>query len=223
MKSSANLVVLVIAVLFALRAAPVEGTVIRLSRYSSDRDDNGGKDPGRLAEYLDAELDFSVAGSTLTLSVINLTAEDTGEPAFKMNKIHFNVTDDIERLTLTAATDPEGPAANEWELGFSQDDFLVGGFGRFDVSLTGGHGNQPNVINPGETVSFVFQITGSAPFSDSDFIALSYPHGGHIISYAAAKFYNDDDSAYGATNIPEPATVFILGLGSLTLLLKRRK
>ncbi len=221
MKSSANLVVLVIAVLFALHTGAVAGTVLRLSQYSSDRDDN--EYPTYLAEYLDAELDFSVAGSTLALGVTNLTPENAGDPAFKINKIYFNVTDNVQGLTLTTATGPEDSVTNEWELGFSEDGFLVGGFGRFDVSLTGGHGNQPNVINPGETVSFVFQITGSAPFSDSDFITLSSQVGGHIVSYAAAKFYNDDDvSAYGATNIPEPATVFILGLGSLTLLRKRR-
>jgi len=219
MKSSANLVVLIVAVLFSLCAAPLEGAVLRLSQYSSDRDDN--EYPAYLAEYLDAELNFSVAGSTLMLSVINLTDENIGEPAFKMNKIYFNVTDNVEGLALTAAADPKGPVTNEWELGFSEDGFLIGGFGRFDVSLTGGCGNKPNVVKPDETVSFVFQITGSAPFSDSDFITFSSPVGGHIISYAAAKFYNDNESAYGATNIPEPATVFILGLGGLALLLKR--
>lgn len=219
MKSLAILVVLAVAVLFALRAAPVEGKVLILSTHSSEF--NGCC---AYAEYLDAELDFSVVGSALTLGITNLTPENAGAPEFNINKIYFNVSDKVKGLTLNAAISPEGSVTDKWDSDFLQDGFVVGGFGRFDVSLRGGHGNQQYVVKPGEAISFVFQITGSGPFLDTDFITLSAQVGGHIASYAAGKFYGDGDiSAYGATShIPEPATVCLLVLGSLTLLSGRR-
>ena len=216
MKSLVTSLVTVSIVIFAICAGPVEATVLRLSDHCSE-------DEGQpyLAEYLDAKLNFSVVDSTLSLSVTNLTPENEGDPAFKMNRIYFNVTDNVEGLTLTDVHASEGTAAEGWDLYFLENGFIVGGFGRFDVSLKGGQGSHGPVVEPGQTVSFDFQISGVGPFVDSDFITLSSPQGGHIVSYAAAKFYNDCGSACGATNVPEPATVCLLSLGFLVFLRKR--
>ncbi len=216
MKSLITSLVTVSIVIFAICAGPVEAAVLRLSDHCSEDESRP-----ELAEYLDAELDFSVVGNTLTLSVTNLTPENEGDPAFKISRIYFNVTDNVEGLTLTDVRAYEETAAEGWSLGLLEDGFLVGGFGWFDVSLKGGHGSHGPVVKPGQAVSFVCQISGAGPFVDSDFITLSSPQGGHIVSYAAAKFYNDCTSAYGATNVPEPATVFLLTLGSLVFLRKR--
>lgn len=205
-------------VIFAVCAGPVKAAVLRLSDYSSEDESQL-----YLAEYLDAELNFSVVDSALTLSVTNLTPENEGDPAFKINRIYFNVADNVEGLTLTDVHALEEVAARGWNLYFLEDGFIVDGFGYFDVSLKGGQGSQEPVVKPGQTVSFVFQISGAGPFVDSDFIALSSSQGGHTVSYAAAKFYNDCTSAYGATNVPEPASAVILGLGSLFLALRRRQ
>ncbi len=218
MKSLVTSLLAVSIVMFAVCAGPVEATVLRLSDYSSEDESQP-----YLAEYLDAELNFSVVDSTLTLSVTNLTPENEGDPAFKMSRIYFNVTDNVEDLTLTDVYASEGFATEGWKLGFLEDGFIVGGFGRFDVSLKGSQGSYGSVVKPGHTVSFVFQISGAGPFVDSDFITLSSPQGGHIVSYAAAKFYNGCTSAYGATNVPEPASAMILGLGSLFFALRRRQ
>jgi len=216
MKKLVTSSITVLVVIFAICVSPVEGTVLRLSDHCSE-DEN----QPYLAEYLDAEINFSVVDNTLTLSVSNLTPENEGDPAFKMNRIYFNVTDNVEGLTLTDVYASESSATEGWDLGFSKDGFIVGGFGRFDVSLKGGRGIHPPVVNPGQTVSFVFQVSGAGSFVESDFVTLSSPQGGHIISYAAAKFYNDNTSAYGATNVPEPATVFLLTLGGPVLMRKR--
>lgn len=218
MKSSFTSVVTVSIVMFAFCVTPVVGTVLRLSEYCSDDEYSIC-----LAKYLDAELDFSVVGSTLTLSVSNLTPENEDDPSFKINKIYFNVTDNVEGLSLTDVTGPEDSATTGWDLGVSEDGFLVGGFGRFDVALVGGQGNHLPVVEPGKTVSFVFQISGAGSFVDTDFITLSSPVGGHIVSYAVAKFYNDNTSAYGATNVPEPASAMMLGLGGVFFALRRRR
>ncbi|HUW18159.1 MAG TPA: hypothetical protein VMW16_02540 [Sedimentisphaerales bacterium] len=206
-------------VLIALCAASVEGAILRLSTHSSEPDGYF-----TCPEHLTAKLDFSVVDSKLTLSITNLTADSPGGIELNINKIFFNVTDNITGLGLIAATGPEGQVTNEWDLVFSKDAFIVGGFGRFDVSVAGGHGNHPNVIKPGKTVSFDCHITGTGPFSDRDFVTLSAPLGEHILSYAAGKFYGEGDiSSYGAVNsTPEPATVCLFACGGLVLLLRRR-
>ena len=218
MKSLVTSLVTVSIVIFAICAGPVEATVLRLSDHCSE-------DESRpyLAEYLDAELNFSVVGNTLTLSVTNLTPENEGDPAFKINRIYFNIADKVEGLTLSDILASEPSSADGWRLGLLEDGFLVGGFGWFDVSLKGGQGSHGPVVEAGQTVSFAFQISGAGPFVDSDFITLSSPQGEHIVSYAAAKFYNDCTSAYGATNVPEPASVVILGLSGIFLAFRRRR
>lgn len=216
MKSLVTYPVTISILMCVFVVAPVNGTILRLSDYSSE--DEHLID---MAKYLDAELDFSVVGHSLTLSVTNLTPESTGDPRFKINRIYFNVTDNVEKIILTDVTGP-ADAVDGWDLGFSRNGFLVGGFGHFDVYLKGGHGSHQPVVNPGQTISFAFEITGAGPFRDNDFVTLSSPQGGHIIPYAAAKFYNDCTSAFGATNVPEPATVSLL-VGGLILLRKRSR
>ena len=178
-------------------------------------------------ELLDALLEFSVEDSTLTLSVTNLTPESVSDPQLKMNQVYFNATDNITGLTLTEVIDPiEGSVLNQWnkDSGFSEDGYQVDSFGLFDVALIDGQGNQPHVIDPNETLVFTFDITGSGTYMATDFTTeLSTQVDEHVISYAAAKFYNGDDiSSYGATNVPEPATMCVFGLGGLVFLRKRK-
>ena len=196
---------------------PLEATVLTLSTHASD-----GNNPPPV-ECLDATLDFSVIdSSTLSLTVTNLTPEDPSDPALKINQIYFNTSDDITALVLN---DVNGSDKSQWDLTFDSDNIHVNGFGLYDVSIIDGQGSEPHVIDPGETVEFIIGISGSGPFSDDDFIHLSTQIDGHIISYAAAKFYDgvpEEMSAFGAY-VPEPTTIAFLGLGALALLRNRKK
>jgi hypothetical protein len=127
-----------------------------------------------------------------------------------------------------------GSAIGTWNWGngpsgsnFDPDGFQVDGFGLYDVALRNGQGaTDPCVIDPGETVGFVFEISGTGTYSASDFITLSTQVDSHIISYGAGKFFNGlpEFTGFGATTeVPEPMTICLFGVGSLLLLKKRRK
>jgi len=192
--------------------------LLTLSTHSSEAD------PG--PELLNATLDFSVVGSVLTLTVDNQTDENPPGPpsnAFNINQIYFNASTDVTGLSLTGLSGTGNPDIGEWATTFDRDNIRFDGFGDFDVSLIDGVGGNDNVVGPGDIFTFTFDILGSLPsYSDGDFIFLSEQVDSHIISYAGAKFYDGGDrSAKGATNVPEPATLCLLGLGGL--LLRRRK
>lgn len=210
--------------LFTTIVSPsAEGSLLTLSTHASD-----GADPPTY-DKLDATLDFFVDGTELTLTVFNMTPENTGDPELKINEIYFNVSDNITGLELFKVGG-KNPNASGWSGLFDKDSILVNSFGEFDVSIIDGVGHDPDVIDPKETLIFIFNITdGTGSYSDSDFIFKSYiiDHPEHIASYAAAKFYNyvgtpDEMSAFGATNVPEPASMLLLSLGALALLRKRR-
>lgn len=199
-----------VALVGLFAAGGSSATTITLSTVSSD---------ATLASDLDATLDFSVSGTTMTLTVTN-----TGS-LFNVNAIYFNGSASVTSLSLVSATHSvNGNVLLAWapiELGSSAD-----GFGAFDYALTDGVGEtNPNILNAGESVIFVFTV--NAGLADADFIV---PNGSGY--YGAAKFVNgpddpespgDEDSAFGAT-VPEPGTVafLVVGLAGLGQLGRRR-
>ena len=174
---------------------------------------------------LDARLDFVVgefdagnAGDELQLTLTN-----TGT-LFNINQIYWNAAASVTALGLLSAThSAEGDVTADWapvETGFS-----AGGFGAFDFALTGGVGQlAPGIAGPSESIVFILDITGTATMAD--FIQ---PNGLDYIG--AAKFVNgpddpeapgSEDSAFGATLVPEPGTALLLSLGLLGLAAWRR-
>lgn len=209
-------VIVSVYILFLSTAS--QGAVISLSNRTSD-------EPSIPASWLDASMDLSVADVgywELTLTVANLTPENTGDLAFKMSELYFNTSAPITNLTLDTVV---GGNKDDWLLTLDMDNILVGGFGLFDISLISTNQNV-EWIEPQETVIFKIKIdTGIPPYSDTDFLALSSQYDGHSLAYGAAKFFGggaEDLSAYGAY-VPEPGTMFLLGLGSLALLRIRRR
>jgi len=219
--SFATLVALAIATMM-YGGLPVYAVTIPLSTDSSN-----SLDPS----LLDATFEFSVVSNQLLLTVSNLTPEDPlSDPALRIDEVYFNAKDNITGLDLVGVSQGN---TNRWVWEFLQggsdggvgNPHQVDGFGKFDMYVKDKPGNPVTYIDSETSLTFTFNIywTGTA-LSDTDFIELSTQVDNHIPSYAAAKFYNGDGiSGHGATTIPEPATVFLLGLGALALLRKRRQ
>jgi len=179
---------------------------------------NSSEDPGYpQASVLDATLDFSVAGTTLTLTVSNDTS---GADEFDMSELLFNGSANVSSVTLTSVDGNACPGALcGWALGTSA---AADGFGVFDFHLVDGFGPDPDQIAAGETVVFVFSV--NAGLVDADFTTtLSSIPPGETPALAAAKFVNGpgDASGFGAT-VPEPGVAALIGLGLLGLVALRR-
>ncbi|MFQ6049344.1 MAG: PEP-CTERM sorting domain-containing protein [Phycisphaerae bacterium] len=200
--------VCVASVLLLVVGQAQASVILRLSDFSSNNVP---------AEQLDAERKFSVSASTLTLRVTNLTPGAPSDPPLKINEIYFNATDNVTGLILTSSSP-------QWQVDFAEDGFLVDAFGLFDVQFTDGAGHQPQVVDPGETVVFTFDIIGTGPFSETDFVTeLSTVFDQHIPSLAAAKFFDDGGvSAFGNV-IPEPAGLILLLLGGAVVARRRAR
>ncbi len=222
--------------------------VLTLSTHSSNPPGSPGGDP----DLFSATLTFSVVDSTLTLTVSNETSSEEAEEAlkvkpdkppkppkpgdgedgeFNINQIYFNVTNsNITGLTLDLVngSDP-GNRKGRWDVSYEQDSDELGAadYGYFDVKLWDIPGKPHDPIPHSTVYTFTIGIIGTGPYSDADFIGLTtIGDPGFIPMYAAGKFFDGgtpDISGFGGTNVPEPVTIGLLGLGGLFLLRRRRR
>jgi hypothetical protein len=200
-------------------SASATATTITLSDVSSDDTPAG---------QLDATYNFMITGaSELTLTVTNTTDLDPGDndAEFLMNGVWFNAASNVTNLTLDSATHSvAGDVFAAWTpvaLGS-----MVDGYGNFDFGVDDGVGTtNPNLIGAGESIAFVFTITGTGPFDMSDFEeanAMNYSAAAMFVGCTGNDCVELDDSAFGAAVIPEPGTALLLGMGLLGLAAQRR-
>ncbi|MHC4131816.1 MAG: PEP-CTERM sorting domain-containing protein [Planctomycetota bacterium] len=191
----------------------VHGGMVTLCDYTTDETP---------AEDLDATVEFSLSGSSLTIVVTNLTdGPDSGtDTGYDITALYFNATDNILGLTLE---DPDfGWILYPWD-----NITKAGGLGQFDYVLRGKIGNNPIIVEGESSQTFTLSVThdGSGASESNFYSEMSSRPPGNNPMLIAAKFQRgpNDDSAFGGTHAPEPATVAILGLGSMIVFMKRKK
>ena len=185
-----------------------------LAAVLSELSSNEGAFP---AASLDATLDFSVIGSTLTLDVANLTDATTG---FDIDQLYFNVAAAVTGLTLDSV---DGGSAFPWQLSADKG---ANPFGTFDFRIEGNTGGTRIFIDGGASTSFSFTI-GGVGVTDADFFVLTTD--GSPVAAFAARFNSTAGSVIGASasatsgSVPEPGTALLVGIGVSLLALARRR
>lgn len=191
--STRSLAVAAAAVVVAIGGA-ANAAMITLSDFASTE----GVNP----DILNATMDFSLSGSTLTLTVSNLTADPWG---FNMNEVYFNGGDGLTSLTPSSL--PDG-----WSFGTNTQ---ANGYGVFDFSVTRDNGNNDGpFVTAGNSLVFEFIVGGFV--TENDFISNFSTLPGDQAGIVAAKFVQGpDDLSSFAIAIPAPGAGLLLAAGLL--------
>jgi hypothetical protein len=220
-----TLVVGIVAAAFTLvLPLSASATSITLSGMSSESE----ADPGTPASVLDAIVGFEIgefdggnAGAEIKITLQNTTSGGPGAGDYDVNAIWLNVSSEI---TIGSILSPATGANLGWALTAPPAE-MVDGFGTFNlgVVLIGDVNLNPDLILPGETATILISFACSGTCDSSD--VLNNAMG----KAAAAKFINGgpvygdgNDSAFGASPIPEPSTGLLVGLGLVGLATRRR-
>lgn len=200
------------AALFAscLLASSSSATTVTISDASSD-------EVGFPAATMDGTVEFSVSGNTLTIDVTNDT---TG--TMRMTELVFNGSVDVTNLTLdTAPIASGGDALWVFSTSVTADIFGTFDYGIDGLKVGGGPSAEYGEVLAGETIQFIFTISGSG-FDASSFSSSESSAGFSVAALFTANGGNG--GAYGAAVIPEPssAVMLMLGLIGLTQLGRRR-
>jgi hypothetical protein len=207
-----------------LFSAAASATTITLSEMSSEQE-GGGTPPDPLDGIVGFEIgefDGGNAGDEIQITFENTTSGGFGAGDYDVSEIWLSLSSDI---TIGSVLSPASGANLGWELAAPPPE-MVDGFGMFNLGLTlfGDVNLNPDLILPGETATILLSFACGGTCDDSDLINNLKGKA------AAAKFINGgnaygdpNDSAFGASPIPEPSTALLMGLGLVGMGLRRRR
>jgi hypothetical protein len=196
-----NILSLVAASVLFVAASPLQAVMYPLVIFN---DTALASDPG---------LEFAINVLEGDTGQVNFTIQNTSIIDSTIARVYFDggflasIADIINGTGTNFSADASPgdlPAGNE--IGFEAD---------FSASA-----NPPpaqNGIDPGESVTVIFNLLGSHTFSEiiGQLDSGAMRVGAHIISVGCSEV------SVSSVNVPEPATIALLGLGSLILMKKR--
>jgi hypothetical protein len=219
-----RLLALLTASVVMLFSAAASATTITMSQMSSET-----APPNTPASALDGIVGFQIgefdggnAGNEIMLTFENTTSGGFGGGDYDVSEVWLSLSSDI---TIGSILSPATGANLGWALG-APPATGVAGFGDFNlgVTLIGNFNTNPDLILPGETATILISFACSGTCNESDWINNASGKA------AAAKFVNGgdaftdpNDSAFGASAVPEPSTALLLSLGLVGLAARRRR
>jgi hypothetical protein len=186
--------------------------------------------PDGATPYATALFDDGGTPGSVTLTV-NVAATVGGAD---ITDLYYNLDPTLDPTSLSIArTGGDGPSAG-FPILTGVDAFMADGDGMYDIlmDLPPPPGNNAELFNAGETLIFTITGIGSLVAADFNFLSAPSPSPGGAGPFASvARFQstgsNGKDSDFVGANpqepIPEPSTLILLGLGSLALVVRRRR
>ena len=204
------------ACVFALVAVSAEASMIT---FELSYEFSGATPPEGMAPWLTATFDDHDAPGLvdLTLVTTNLTDDE-----FVFEWL-FNLDPELDASALVFSAPVKTGEFADPTIDLGVDAFPGDGGGYFDVRVDFDNSDGASTrFGVGDAVEY--SITGIPTLTADSFDFVSAPHGGQGTYPTAAHVggIGPDDGDSGWISVPEPATLAVLALGSLTLLGRRR-
>jgi hypothetical protein len=208
--------------LIALTIHTAKGNIITMA---ADYEYSGGIAPAGTAPWIAATFDdHDTTGSiTLTLIATNLIGTES------VVKWDLNLDPALDPVSLNFSAPTKIGNFDNPTISTGINSFNAGGGGNYDIqfAFTPG-GNTTRTFSGGDSVSYEITLPG---ITANSFNFLSDPTGGHGPYLMAAHVQNTPNGggysgwiAPGATSsVPEPSSLFLLGMGTAGLLLYIRR
>ena len=181
---------------------------------------SGATPPVGAAPWLRATFDDggSPGSVVMKLTTPNLTATEF------VSGWYFNLNPALDPTSLSFSGPVKTGSFTDPAINLSVDAFKADGDGKYDILLDFATDDGfPTRFGAGDEVTYT--ITGIPTLTANSFNYLSLPAGGHGPFPTAAHVQSIGPSGAnsGWVTVPEPATMSVLGIGSIVALVRRRR